>query len=152
MRKMLSMIALTLAACAAHAQGFYYQSTMPDGHIIVGDKPAPGAKEVKQIPLRAGNIAAPVKPPPQAGPAPGGDAPQAADSSVPDVRTAQQQLDAAKAAVEAGREPLPGERLGTAGGKSRLTDAYFERQKALAQAVATAQKRLDDAAQRNPAR
>ena len=46
---------------------------------------------------------------------------------------------------KAGEEPLPGERLGTAGGNSRLTDAYFERQKGLEATVAAAKKRVEDA-------
>ena len=28
---------------------------MPDGRIIIGDGPAPGAKEVKKVPLTTGN-------------------------------------------------------------------------------------------------
>jgi hypothetical protein len=35
-------------------------------------------------------------------------------------------------------------RLGTACGASRLTDAYFERQKGLESAVETAKKRVQD--------
>lgn len=39
-------------------------------------------------------------------------------------------------ALQAGAEPLPGERLATAGGRSRLTDAYWQRQRALQQLAA----------------
>ena len=144
---------LVLPALAAHAQGFYYQSVMPDGRIIVGDKPAPGAKEVKQIPLRQGNISAPLSSPPPEGAAGAGVQTQALESAEAEIRDAQQQLQAAKTALEAGREPKPGERIGTAGGASRLADAYARRLKALEDAVTTAQKRLDDAySRRNAAR
>jgi hypothetical protein len=46
---------------------------------------------------------------------------------------------------EKGVEPLPGERLGTASGKSRLSDGYFARQKALDAQVQAARARLDRA-------
>ncbi len=151
MRKTL-LILFALIACTVHAQPFYYQSVMPDGRVIIGDKPAPGAKSVKQVPLRAGNISAPLS-----SPAPQGAAPGAGEQRGPDadanVRNAQQELDSAKAALEAGREPLPGERTGTAGGGSRLLDAHFQRVKALEDAVTSAQQRLDDAVtQRKAAR
>ena len=38
----------------------------------------------------------------------------------------------AASAAESGKEPLPNERIGTAGGASRLTPEYFARQKKLA--------------------
>jgi hypothetical protein len=46
---------------------------------------------------------------------------------------------------DASKEPLPGERIGTAGGASRLTDEYWERQKKLDAAVERAQQELDKA-------
>jgi hypothetical protein len=66
------------------------------------------------------------------------------------VRDAEQSLRAAEEAKRSGEEPLPGERLGTAGGGSRLSDEYFERQKQLEQNVETARRELNDA--RNAAR
>src|SRR5262249_26558870 len=45
----------------------------------------------------------------------------------------------------AGQEPLPGERLGTAGGASRLTDEYWQRQKGLDEAVEKARRELEGA-------
>ncbi len=152
MLKLPLLIVLSCWTWAAYAQPFYYESMMPDGRRVIGDKPAPGAKSVKQIPLRAGNISAPLSTPAQA-PAPGSAADQAAGGADAEVRSAQQELDAAKASLEAGKEPLPGERIGTAGGASRLNDAYFQRQKALEETVASAQKRLDHViAQRKAAR
>lgn len=136
------VILLTLFASAVHAQGFYYQSIMPDGRIVVGDEPAPGAKEVKKIPLAKGNVSAPLSTPAQPGAAP---QQQALDSADVTIRQAQEQLQAARAALEAAREPLPGERIGTAGGASRLTEAYFQRLQKLEGAVTAAQRRLDDA-------
>lgn len=152
MRKSSLILPLALLACAAYGQTFYYQSVMPDGRIVIGDKPAPGAKTVKQIPLRAGNISAPLATPAPQG-IPGAGDQQGSDSADSEVRSAQQELNAAKAALEAGRDPQPGERSGTAKGGSRLTDDYFQRVKTLEDAVANAQKRLDEVvAQRKSAR
>ena len=141
-RNTMLILALTLTALAAHAQGFYYQSIMPDGRTVIGDEPAPGAKEVRKMPLAKGNVSAPVSSPAQPGGIP---QQQALDSADATVRQAQQQLEAAKAALEGSREPLPGERIGIAGGGSRLTDAYFQRVKKLEDNVTAAQRRLDDA-------
>ena len=153
MRKAILTLMLVLPALATYGQNFYYQSIMPDGRIIVGDKPAPGAKEVRKIPLRQGNISAPLSSPGQPDAAGTSAQQQALDNAEADIREAQLSLQSAKSALEAGREPLPGERIGIAGGGSRLTDAYSHRIKSLEDAVAAAQKRLDDAnSRRNSAR
>jgi len=50
-------------------------------------------------------------------------------------------------------EPLPGERLGNVGGRSRLTPDYLRRQRAMAAEVDAARARLDEAyRQRNQLR
>ena len=70
-----------------------------------------------------------------------------------DVRAAEHRLAAAKASLEAGREPLPGERTGLAHGGSRLNQLYWDRQRQLESVVADAQTRLDRAvADRNAVR
>ena len=70
-----------------------------------------------------------------------------------DVRAAERYLAAANATLEAGREPLPGERTGLARGGSRLNEKYWERQRQLEASVADAQARLGRAvAERNAAR
>jgi hypothetical protein len=51
----------------------------------------------------------------------------------------------AEAARAAGKEPLPGERVGTAGGASRLSEAYFDRQRKLEADVEKARRELDKA-------
>lgn len=62
-----------------------------------------------------------------------------------EIKAALRALEAAKQASEQSVEPLPGERLGTARGKSRLTEGYWERQRELRRAVEVARQRLDDA-------
>ena len=144
MRQILLLIALALAATTAQGQAVF-RSVMPDGSIVYGDKPAPGAKEAREVSLPPPNISKPPPAPPkQSAPAtiPGK---PAADSAVDPVKSAELELQKAKAALEAGREPRPGERVGTAGGSSRLTEGYSERIKSLETAVASAQKKFDDA-------
>lgn len=60
------------------------------------------------------------------------------------VADAVRALGRAEQAFRQGREPLPGERVGNAGGGSRLRPAYFERQKRLELAVEQARTRLND--------
>jgi hypothetical protein len=62
------------------------------------------------------------------------------------IRQAEQNLAAAKRALQAGTEPLPGERLGTVRkGFTRLSDTYWERMSGLEQEVAKATKELEHA-------
>lgn len=62
-----------------------------------------------------------------------------------DIVEANRMLALALEQRERGAEPLPGERLGTAGGGSRLAPAYFERQAQLEEGVRRAHARLDAA-------
>jgi len=123
----------------------------PDGKTVYSDTPVPGAKEVGEV-----------KPPPKVAPADRSQAEAAAQRDAKDAqaldkrleqRSAQQnrvaaaeaKLEEAKRTLAEGKEPLPGERKGTAGGASRLTDEYWQRQKANQQAVENAQRALDAA-------
>lgn len=67
------------------------------------------------------------------------------DRAYEEMLLARQGLDEAEARRERGVEPLPGERLGIAGGGSRLDEAYFERQKRLQQEVDEARERYREA-------
>ena len=144
MKQILLVLALLLAAAAVHAQKPVYRSVMPDGKVVYGDKPAPGAKESSPVSLPPVNVSAPTP----RGPAPAAPPAEAGNNN---VRSARESLDAARAALEAGREPREGERTGivTKGGgaNSQLNDAYYQRIKGLEDAVTAAQARLD-AAQR----
>jgi type IV secretory pathway VirB10-like protein len=141
-------LVLVLSASGAFAQAMY-KSTMPDGKVIYGEKPEPGAKQVEKV----------TAPPPKSGitvvtPADKAKVDQQVrqraateDAQRREVEAATKQLQQAEAALEAGKEPLPGERLGIVGGGTRLTDEYWARQKRLEQAVEAARKRLDQAQQ-----
>ena len=140
--KALVLGVLLLAGPAAAAQTLY-KSTMPDGRIIYGEKPAEGAKRIDTV-----------EPPPastgtttitdqervraqQAGQ-------RAAAQQNAGLEDARKQLKQAETAREAGKEPLPGERQGTAGGASRLTDAYHARQKSLEAGVDAARRKVQE--------
>ena len=121
-----------------------YKSVMPDGSVVYGDKPAPDAVKVEETrpDIKKGGI--------------GGATPREKEAlkemetsraqreaGQEKVRAAEQALRDAEAARAAGKEPLASERLGTAGGASRITDAYFERQKKLDEAIEKARRDLD---------
>ena len=144
MRIAMLLIALALAATAVQGQAVF-RSVMPDGSVVYGDKPAPGAKETKEVSLPPPNISKPPPAPPKKSAPATAPGQPATDSADDQVRNAERELQKAKAALETGREPQPGERIGTASGASRLTDAYFERIKSLENAIVGAQKKLDDA-------
>lgn len=67
------------------------------------------------------------------------------DEADVEVRRAHGAFLVAERALETGREPLPGERRGTVGGHSRLTQEYFDRLEKLEKAVEQAQARLNAA-------
>lgn len=135
-----------LAVAAAYAQSPMYRSVMPDGKVVYSDKPVPGAKESKQVNLAPLNIATPPQAPDTA------QQPPAATTEPINkearVAAARQKLDAAQKALDAGREPGEGDRIGVAkggGATSRFSDSYLERVKQLEDAVAAAQKEFDEA-------
>lgn len=120
-----------------------FRSVMPDGKIIYGDKPAPGAKESKQVNLAPLNISTPA-PAPEGAAAAKAEKAEAAANRQAQVAEAKQKLDAAQRALEAGRVEREGDRIGMAKGGARLNDAYLERVKQLEDAVASAQRQLEE--------
>lgn len=145
------------AACAvpsAQAQTVY-KSTLPDGHVVYGHKPAKGAAKVQKL-----EPALPVVEVEPEAAAALREREQAQVSEIDkrlaarrstrekadaEVVTAQEALGAAEKALAAGREPLPGERIATADGGSRLSQDHFDRIKTLEDDVKAARERLDRA-------
>lgn len=140
-------LALGLAVAPAVAQKMQKYVT-PDGKTVYSDRPIPGARLVDEI-------APPPPVDPKAAAAAQARARENAERSRASAATREEsaksdekQEDAAAALarakenLEKGKEPLPGERIGTAGGKSRLTDEYWARQRANEQAVKNAEARL----------
>jgi hypothetical protein len=144
--KALAIVIGTLFVCvAAVAAQTLYKSTMPDGKVIYSEKPAPGAKRVDTVeppPAKTGVTAATPQERERAAQATA--KANAAAQPSPTLDDARKALQKAEAARESGKEPLAGERLGTAGGASRLTEAYFERQKSLESAVEAARKKVQE--------
>jgi len=143
-------VGLAFGVANAAAQQPVFKSTMPDGKVIYGEKPEPGAKRIDKVET----------PPPKSGIS--GLTPEekqraedaakqraaanaGADKKGRDLDEARKQLKAAEVARDTGKEPLPGERIGLAGGGSRLTDEYHLRQKKLDNDVEFARKRLSAA-------
>ena len=144
-----AVAALVFGVSGAAAQQVF-KSTMPDGKIVYGEKPVPGAAKVDTIeppPAKTG-ISTAISPEEKAR----AEAAAKARNAAASADTARQwKLDAARkavkdaeAAIANGKEPLPGERQGLAGGGSRLTEAYFARQKNNEEALAKARKNLSD--------
>ena len=123
----------------------------PDGKIIYSDVPVPGAREVGEVapPRRLdpqGRGSAEETTPRDTERAREAEKRATEDSAREErIREAEAQLEAARDELANGKEPLPGERIGTAGGNSRLTEAYFERQESNQRAVTQAQEELDAA-------
>ena len=119
-----------------------YKSIMPDGRVIYGAQPAPGAKRVETMKQTETTGVQPVAPQDQKALQQLEVQRGQREAHQDEIQQAEKALRDAEAAQAVGKEPLPGERIGTAGGASRLTDEYWERQKTLDAAVAEARKRL----------
>jgi hypothetical protein len=138
------IVAFALVGTGARAQPIY-KSTMPDGKVVYGQKPNPGAERVDEI----------APPPTQTGTATvtaqeklrleqQTKARTQSAGAQNELENARRQLELAESGREGAKEPLPGERVGLAGGGSRLSEAYHQRQKSLDAALAVARKRVAD--------
>ena len=147
MRRLVTSVCFLLAALLPPAAAqVLYKSTMPDGRVIYGDQPDPDAAKVEETRPDISKRGI------------GGTTQREKDAlkelekarmqreaGEDKVRAAEQALREAEAARDVGKEPLPGERAGTAGGASRLSEAYFDRQRKLEEDVGKARRELDKA-------
>ena len=128
-----------------------YKSIMPDGRVVYGDRPEPNAVKVESSKPDTAKTGVQLN-------SPGAERElqkmeaarvrgEATDSQ---MREAEEAVRKAEAAIASGKEPLPGERIGTAGGKSRLNDAYWERQKKLREDLVKARDNLNKLRTQNP--
>jgi hypothetical protein len=143
-----SLPVLLAAALAAPALADIYKYERPDGTVVYSDGPVSGARLVERFAIAQAPEAPPA--PPQQAPAPRAAVPPVAEFDLADaeVRAAQQGVEGAKARAQQGVEPRPGERVGIGGGRSRLTEQYFARQKELQEELADANRRLELAYER----
>jgi hypothetical protein len=150
---LLLILALAVACPATWAQ-MVFKSTRPDGSVVYSDAPLPGATVVERFQL------VPLSPEDQA---------RAKELREQEQRRTEEAnerarkrelaltiadnevkaaLDAVKQAqqrLQDGVEPLPGERTGTGGGRSRLNSAYYTRMQQLEGDMSEAVKRLERA-------
>ena len=149
MRSVLAAFALAVMAGSppAGAQTIY-KYVRPDGSVVYTDQTVPGARLDDEL-----------APPPPPSPADvearraqrdallraAAQRTSSLDQAWAEVKEWTPKLAAAKAQLEAGREPRPGERLGTFQDKSRMSDTYWARQKANEEAVWEAEARLKQA-------
>ena len=138
-----SLIAVALMLPAAFAQTLY-KSTMPDGKVIYGDKPAPGAVKVEGSKPATSKSGIAASTPKEAALVRQMEKERKARESEQDrVRKAEIALHDAEVAQTMGRESQPNERQGTATGAQRFTDGYWARQKKLDEAVEKARRNLE---------
>ena len=154
------MLRLIFAACVAGAPlvvagQTIYKVQMPDGSVLFTDSVPTGAKvlEEREAKVTPRAVALPGKalPPAQSAvPRPGAAPPammrpinpNGKGRPVENAAALERELAVAKRKLELGREPLPGERRGLAGGGSRLTPEYEARIAAMEREVAATEERL----------
>lgn len=146
------IVALALATGMAFAAAeTVYKYQRPDGKVIYSDSPVPGAKLIGQFELVPAPVSTePARAEPPRRPEATGEDPKrraaALDAADARIKAADQALKDALESQQQAFEPLAGERLGNVGGgTSRLTEAYFARQRAAAAAVDAARAELDEA-------
>ena len=136
------LTAVALAIDPVSAQTMY-KSTMPDGSVVYGDREEPGAVKVETSQPDTSKTGVQINPPGAKGVVDRAQGErQSSASSAARLREAQESVRRAEAALANGKEPLPGERTGTASGGSRLNDSYWARQKKLSEDVAKARDAL----------
>lgn len=126
-----------------------YKSVMPDGRVMYGQQPQPGARTVKKSTVDVGNtgVKAASKAEVESLNRRAHERSRALDETLKSVQTTEADLRMAEADREAGIEPLPGERLGIVGRGTRLSEAYWRRQQILEEHVEVARQNLKNARQ-----
>lgn len=163
MHRVIAAVCLAIAPVVAFAA--IYKVQMPDGTILFTDSPPPNGKILEEretkptprtaapksvVPATGGAPAAamPALPSPAGGIPPGSTVrpiPQNLDAANAEITAAERELTVLRRKLELGREPLPGERLGTAKGGSRLSPEYENRIAELEREVAQAETRVKQA-------
>lgn len=137
------LIAVALPIHLASAQTLY-KSTMPDGRVIYGDREEPGAAKVETSKPDTSRTGVQINSPGEKGAVEEtARVRRSTEASADRLRQAEEQVREAEAALANGKEPLPGERSGTAGGASRLNDSYWARQKKLREDLVNARDNLN---------
>jgi hypothetical protein len=137
------LMAVALPIHLASAQTLY-KSTMPDGRVVYGDREEPGAVKVETSKPDTSRTGVQINSPGEKSAVEEtARARRSTEASADRLRQAEEQVRQAEAALANGKEPLPGERSGTAGGASRLNDSYWARQKKLREDLVSARDNLN---------
>ncbi|HYM47809.1 MAG TPA: hypothetical protein VES91_04970 [Burkholderiaceae bacterium] len=158
------MLRLILAVCLAAApliaagQPMIYKVQMPDGSVLYSDSVPSGGKVLEEREAKSTpRVATPPNQPAGKGAPAQAAVTRPGSTPVPIMRPGvptkgaappenisalERELAVAKRKLELGREPLPGERRGLAGGGSRLTPEYESRIAAMEREVAATEARL----------
>jgi hypothetical protein len=146
--RLAAVLALALACAAAPAQTIFKYRT-PDGRIVYSDKRVPGATLEEEFdrapapdPAAAAAQEQAARARAQAVNERAAERVRALDAVTAEIAAATSALERGQQALEAGREPREGERIGTFGGRARLNDEYWARQAANEYAIAEAEARL----------
>ena len=156
MRRFFFAVCLAAPMLAA-GQSMIYKVQMPDGSVLFSDSVPSGGKVLEEREAKSTprvNVV-PSQPPgrPAAATRPSSASdpimrPSAAAKGAPapdNIPALERELAVAKRKLELGREPLPGERRGLAGGGSRLTPEYEARIAAMERDVAATEAKLKNA-------
>jgi hypothetical protein len=143
-----------LTSVPASAESIY-KSTLPDGRVIYGSRPEKAAAKVQKLEPSAPIVEVEAEAARaqrerekaqaielETRLAARRSAWERADAAVIDAEDA---LADAEKALLLGTEPLPGERVGTVDGGSRLSEAHFDRMRSLENEVRAAKRQLDKA-------
>ncbi len=155
MRRLIFAVCVAGAPLLTSAQSMIYKVQMPDGSVLYSDSVPSGGKvleerEVKSTP-RVNTVPRIAPPPGASRPATASDPimrpPGASKGAAPvdNIAALERELALAKRKLELGREPLPGERRGLAGGGSRLTPEYEARIAGLERDISTIEVKLKSA-------
>ena len=163
------MFRLIFAMCIAGSpliatsQSMIYKVQMPDGSVMYSDAVPSGAKvleereskstpRVNTVPSQPGAAkgtlpvqGAVTRPGTSAVPILRPGVPAKAAAPAENISNLERELAVAKRKLELGREPLPGERRGLAGGGSRLTPEYEARIAAMEREVTATEAKLKNA-------
>ena len=161
MLRMIFAVCLATAPLIVAGQSMIYKVQMPDGSVLYSDTVPSGGKVLEEreakstprvnvLPGQPGRGAPPTQSavtrpgvPPSSVMRPG--IPTKGAPAPANIETLERDLAIAKRNLELGREPLPGERRGLAGGGSRLTPEYEARIAAQEREVAAIEAKLKDA-------
>lgn len=148
-RWLLVVAALTFFATGVPAEvSQVYRWLDTDGRPVFSDAPPPKGTAHTVYRIRTADDARVESDAPSTQACDSGSPAQRASAHRDDVAEARANLSRARERMDEGQEPLPGERLGNAGGGSRLVPDYFARQDALEAQVRQAEAQLGQARRR----